>query len=324
MPYKGGKKVRKFEITPAEREKLKFSAMYMGATGSGKTVGALITAKGLIRAMYPDLDPDSQEFWNKIGVVDTEHNRAKIYADTTIGGEYIGKFLHIEFQPPFDVEGYISATKALKDIGCNVVVVDSLTHAWSDTGGLLELHQDMGGQFATWKKINPIIKRLYAAFTADPDIHIITTVRSKMKYEATTSETGKMVVSKIGLKPIMRDDFEYEVLTALHFNEEHKVTVVKDNTSIFDNDTFLDSEYGIDLYEFLTKGVDVTAKRKARQDKLIAEIQDIVDTDKPQINAIMKTIQQQAQRKYGLTDWQELPLPSLQSVKSKLEEITNA
>jgi hypothetical protein len=27
---------RKFDISSAEREKLKFSAMYMGATGSGK------------------------------------------------------------------------------------------------------------------------------------------------------------------------------------------------------------------------------------------------------------------------------------------------
>ena len=311
---------RKFDISVAEREQLKFSAMYMGATGSGKTVGALITAKGLIQGMYPDLDPTSKEFWGKIGVIDTEHNRSKIYADTTIGSEYIGRFIHLEFEPPFDVDGYISAAETLKSSGCNVIVVDSLTHAWADTGGLLELHNDMGGQFATWKKINPIIKRLYATFTSDPDVHIITTVRSKMKYEATTTETGKMGVSKIGLKPVMRDDFEYEVLSALHFDEDHKVTVVKDNTQVFDSGVFMTADYGKELYEFLTKGIDITAKKEERRKTVVASIEEVMSRGSKQTEVIMKTVSQQAQNKYGLADWRDLPLASLQSVYARLTE----
>lgn len=311
---------RKFDISVAEREQLKFSAMYMGATGSGKTVGALITAKGLIQGMYPDLDPTSKEFWAKIGVIDTEHNRSKIYADTTIGSEYIGRFIHLEFEPPFDVDGYISAAETLKSSGCNVIVVDSLTHAWADTGGLLELHNDMGGQFATWKKINPIIKRLYATFTSDPDVHIITTVRSKMKYEATTTETGKMGVSKIGLKPVMRDDFEYEVLSAIHFDEEHKVTVVKDNTQVFDSGVFMTANYGKELYEFLTKGIDITAKKEERRKTVVASIEEVMSRGSKQTEVIMKTVSQQAQNKYGLADWRDLPLASLQSVYARLTE----
>ena len=311
---------RKFEISKAEREKLKFSAMYMGATGSGKTVGALITAKGLIQGMYPDLDPSSQKFWDKIGVIDTEHNRSKIYADTTIGNDYIGRFVHVEFEPPFDVDGYIAAAETLKSAGCNVIVVDSLTHAWNDTGGLLELHNDMGGQFATWKKINPIIKRLYAAFTSDPDVHIITTVRSKMKYEATTTETGKMGVSKIGLKPVMRDDFEYEVLSALHFDEDHKVTVVKDNTQVFDSGVFMTANYGKELYEFLTQGIDITAKKEERRKVVVANIEEYIARGDKQIEVIMKTVSQQAQTKYGLADWRDLPLASLQNIHTRLSE----
>ena len=311
---------RKFDISTAEREQLKFSAMYMGATGSGKTVGALITAKGLIMAMYPDLDPTSKDFWAKIGVIDTEHNRSKIYADTTIGSEYIGRFLHVEFEPPFDVDGYISAAQTLKDAGANVIIVDSLTHAWADTGGLLELHNDMGGQFATWKKINPIIKRLYAAFTADSDVHMITTVRSKMKYEATTTDTGKMGVSKIGLKPVMRDDFEYEVLSALHFDEDHKVTVVKDNTQVFDSGVYMSAEYGKTLHEFLTKGIDITAKREERRKVVVTNIENIMAMGEKQTEIIMKTVSQQAQNKYGLADWRDLPLPSLLSVYARLTE----
>jgi hypothetical protein len=319
--------VRKFEIGEAEREKLKFSGMYMGATGSGKTVGALITAKGIIKAMYPNLDPNGKEFWSKIGIVDTEHNRSKVYADTSVGGAYIGKFFHIEFEPPFDVDSYIGAIQALKDVGVEVVIVDSITHAWDDAGGILELHQNMGGQFSTWHKINPIIKKLYQAFTADDSIHIISTVRSKIKYEAAASETGKMKISKIGLKPVMRDDFEYEVLTALHFDEDHKVTVIKDNTHVFEDDVLLSDEYGVELHNFLDKGVDVFAARKAKGEKVVSEIVKLLDKNKDnkELIAIMSTVESQAKRKYGLVDWKELPTSSLQTIVERLrKEVDNA
>lgn len=318
---------RNFEVTKAEREKLKFSAMYMGATGSGKTVGALITAKGIIRGMYPDLDPSSQEFWDKIGVVDTEHNRSKVYSDTVIGGTYIGKFYHISFEAPFDVDSYIGAIGALKDLGVQVVVVDSVTHAWDDAGGILDLHQNLGGQFSTWAKVKPIIKKMYSAFAADDNIHIISTVRSKIKYEAAATETGKMKVSKIGLKPIMRDDFEYEVLTALHFDEDHKVSVIKDNTQVFEEGVLLSDDYGRELLGFLDKGVDIAALRKEKADKLITDIDKLVAKNKAnrEVEALMSKVELQAKRKYGLMTWKELPVATLESVKTMIEEeVANA
>lgn len=317
---------RKFDVTAAEREKLKFSGMYMGATGSGKTVGALITAKGIIQSMFPDLDPQSIEFWGKIGIVDTEHNRSKVYADTVIAGTYIGKFYHLEFDPPYDVDGYIDAIAALKSQGCEVVIVDSITHAWDDAGGILELHQNLGGSFSTWAKVKPIIKKMYSAFAADGNIHIISTVRSKIKYEATATETGKMKVSKIGLKPIMRDDFEYEVLTALHFDEDHKVSVIKDNTQVFEEGVLLSEEYGKELLNFLDKGVDVFALRKEKADTLVKDIDKLVakNKDNREVEALMQKIEMQAKRKYGLVNWRELPVSTLQNVKDMIDkEVTD-
>lgn len=316
---------RQFKALPAEREKLKFSAMFMGATGSGKTLGALITAKGLVKAKYPTLDDTSDEFWKKIGVLDTEHNRSKVYANTSIGN-FVGRFLHIEFEPPYDVDSYLAGVSYLKSLGCEVVIIDSITHAWDDSGGILDLHQNMGGQFATWQKINPIIKKLYHALTADQDIHIITTVRSKIKYEAAATETGKMKVSKIGLKPIMREDFEYEVLTALHFDEEHKVTVVKDNTQIFEDAVLLTPDYGVSLHKYLEQGVDVNAERKKAQDILIANVDKFLIThkDNKKVSALMNLIDQQAKRKYGVVSWKDLPFSSIENMYDRLKkEIEN-
>jgi len=316
---------RNFKAKPAQREKLKFSAMFMGATGSGKTTGALITAKGLIKAKYPDLDDTKDDFWAKIGVLDTEHNRSKVYADATIGGEYIGRFMHVEFNPPFDVDSYIEGANYLKSLGCEVIVVDSITHAWDDAGGILDLHANMGGQFATWQKINPIIKKLYMALTSDQDIHVITTVRSKIKYEAAATETGKMKVSKIGLKPIMRDDFEYEVLTALHFDEDHKVSVIKDNTQIFENEVLLNSQYGMSLYNYLENGVDVNAEKMLATKKLVRIIGDLleVNKDNKEVVAFMDLVSKQTTKKYGLTSWKDLPTNSIENIFDKLKGILN-
>jgi hypothetical protein len=317
---------RSFKAVPAEREKLKFSAMFMGATGSGKTLSALITAKGLVKARNPDLDDSSDDFWKKIGVLDTEHNRSKVYANTSIAGNYVGRFLHVEFEPPFDVDSYLAGVDYLKSSGCEVIIIDSITHAWDDTGGILDLHSNMGGQFATWQKINPIIKRLYHALTADQDVHIITTVRSKIKYEAAASETGKMKVSKIGLKPIMREDFEYEVLTALHFDEDHKVTVVKDNTQIFDDGVYITPDYGLQLHAYLEEGVDVNAMRKKKQDELTTTIDGLITSnlDNKKVSAFVNLVEQQAKRKYGITTWRDLPLNALENVLLKLkEEVAN-
>lgn len=316
---------RSFKAVPAEREKLKFSAMFMGATGSGKTVGALITAKGLVKAKYPDLKDTTDEFWAKIGILDTEHNRSKVYADTTLNGEYLGRFMHAEFEPPFDVDSYLDGVNYLKSLGCEVVIIDSITHAWDDAGGILDLHANLGGQFSTWQKINPIIKKLYLALTADQDVHIITTVRSKIKYEAAASETGKMKVSKIGLKPIMRDDFEYEVLTALHFDEDHKVSVIKDNTHIFEDEVLLDSSYGVSLHSYLDEGKDIHAERVYRAKQLVLKIQEIVADNKEnkEVVAFMTAVAQQARKKYGLVDWEGLPLNSLEGVLTKLKGVAN-
>jgi hypothetical protein len=194
---------------------------------------------------------------------------------------------------------------------------------WEDAGGILDLHQNMGGNFATWQKINPIIKKLYLALTADQDIHIITTVRSKIKYEAAATETGKMKVSKIGLKPIMRDDFEYEVLTALHFDEDHKVSVVKDNTQIFENDVLLKNDYGIALYSYLEKGVDVNAERVEQSNKILKIIKDllVVNKDNKEMIAFMDLVNKQTLKKYGLTTWEDLPLNSLEGVLEKLKGV---
>lgn len=318
---------RKFEAKPAEREKLKFVGMYTGADGSGKTLSAILTAKGLVQAEFPELNDTMPEFWSKIGVLDTEHRRSLIYANTTTTtGHYIGSFMHIDFEPPYDVDSYIEGVEYLKSLGCTVIIVDSLSHSWDDTGGILEVHAKLGGQFATWQKVNPIIKKFYRAVTADRDVHIISCVRAKIHYSATSTETGKMSVSKVGLKPIIRDNFEYEVLTTLHFNEDHKTTVLKDVTHLFEDNVYIEPQVGVELSVFLNEGVDINAIKEAERAELITSISSLLDKGedakfKKKVDTLMFTVKRQSKNKYGTEDWTELPTPSLHNIRENLEEI---
>ena len=152
-----------FQPTKARREKMKAVVGFIGPSGSGKTAGALLTAYGMMKEAYPDLD--EEELWDKIGVIDTEHGESKLYANTDFDGSVIGQFLHIDFDPPYSTERYNLAVQAMRKAGCELIIVDSLSHNWQGEGGIVETHGKMqGNSFQNWGKLsaetNDLIKTL--------------------------------------------------------------------------------------------------------------------------------------------------------------------
>ena len=111
----------------AEREQVRGQVAIIGPSGSGKTVGALKIAHGITGD------------WKKIGVVDTEHNRSKVYVGTDhTGGTPIGKFMHMELKPPYTVDKFSTALKEAVAAGLEVVIFDSFSHEWEGTGGITD------------------------------------------------------------------------------------------------------------------------------------------------------------------------------------------
>ncbi|MEG0580099.1 MAG: AAA family ATPase, partial [Niameybacter sp.] len=187
--------------TPAVREKEKISMALVGTSGSGKTAGALILAKGIIRGMFPDLDDTSPEFWRKIWIADTEHNRSKAYANTTIPltNTYVGSFMHIDFKAPYSPERVTALYDMAIESGCEVLIIDSATSTWAGTGGIQDVQQNLGGTFQDWRKIKPEEERVYDILFRSKHIHVISTVRAKASYDITSGETGKLQINKGGL-----------------------------------------------------------------------------------------------------------------------------
>ena len=107
------------------------------------------------------------------------------------------------------------AMPAAAKAGYDVLILDSMSHAWTGEGGMLDVVNEIararykGNTFQAWKDGGVIQNRLVEAVLAAP-IHIIATMRSKTEYSVGTDDRGKMKPEKIGTSPIQRDGFEYE------------------------------------------------------------------------------------------------------------------
>jgi hypothetical protein len=204
-------------IRKAERRKSKLRLALVGPTGSGKTYSALQLAFGL---------------GAKVGMIDTEHGSGDLYAD-------LGDYDVITLEPPYTVAKYRAAIRAFEEAGYDTIIVDSLSHAWSGEGGLLDKQGQLENSgkyrnsFATWREITPEHNKLVEQMLGSP-AHIIATMRTKTEYVIEKDDRGKNSVRKIGLSPVQRDGVEYEFTLVMDVAENHYARASKDRTSLFD------------------------------------------------------------------------------------------
>ena len=180
-----------------------------GPSGSGKTWTSLAIA----------------QHFGKVALVDTEHGSASKYAD-------IYDFDTLILTPPFHPDKYMEAIANACAGGYDVVILDSLSHAWNGPGGLLEIVDGIAARmrtpntFAAWKDATPIQNRLVQALTG-PAIHVIAAMRSKQGYVSEKDEGGKTVIRKVGMEAIQRAGLEYEFDVFAEMNWENKFVVSK-------------------------------------------------------------------------------------------------
>lgn len=256
------------EVKKAKREKLKVPIMLTGASGSGKTVSALFIAKGIIEKMYPDLSDEEQ--WEKIGMIDTEHKRSLLYVNTTINDIQIGEFLHLDFEPPFSVANYIQAFNLMKNEGVEVVIVDSISHAWSGEGGIIDQVENISKgkqnmKMIAWSQVSPLEKQFLKLVTGN-SVYVIATSRSKQAYDISKDERGKTVVQKLGLKPDQKDTLEYEFAISLRMDQDHTAEATKDNSNMFSRPFSVNKEVGYKIFEWSNEGID---REKVKKEKIL-------------------------------------------------------
>lgn len=239
-----------FNLTEAKRNKAKLRLAIDGPSGSGKTYSALLLAYGITKD------------WSKIAVIDTERESANLYADLCMNGN--GKYLTGQINAPFTPNKYLEAIKYCEENGMEVIIIDSLTHAWTAEGGMLDIHenavkkQKTANTYTAWGDVTPLHRKLVDAILTSP-CHIICTVRSETEYAQEKDNNGKTKIVKVGMKPQFRKGLDYEMTIVFSMSQDHVATINKSRINTFPvNDTVIPTiEVGEKLLEWLNSGDEI-------------------------------------------------------------------
>jgi hypothetical protein len=198
-------------FTKATKSQAKARVALIGPSGSGKTYTALVLAKKLAGG-------------HAIAVIDSERGSASKYSD-----EFDFDVMELN---TFEPERYVKAIQAAGDAGYAVLVIDSLSHAWSGIGGALEQvdkakdRSYSKNSFDAWRSVTPMHNALVDAILSSK-CHIVATMRVKTEYVIEKNENGKNVPRKVGLAPVQRDGMEYEFDVVADIDADHKMIVTK-------------------------------------------------------------------------------------------------
>ena len=243
----------------AERKKARLRLGLSGPAGSGKTFSALQIAFGL---------------GGKIALIDTEHGSGELYA-------HLGDYDVATLTPPFTAEKYIDLIHTAEAAGYNVIIIDSLSHAWAGEGGLLDQQGKIadsgkGNSFTAWRTITPMHNALVEAMLQSP-AHLIATTRAKTEYVLEKNRDGKDVPRKVGLAPVQREGMEYEFTIFFDLSANHLASSSKDRTSLYDGRApFVPNpEIGRELLDWLESGVDPLEDQRSTLGILTARINQV-------------------------------------------------
>ncbi|MBE6825872.1 MAG: hypothetical protein E7511_03180 [Ruminococcus sp.] len=232
----------------ATRRKSKLRLGLAGPSGAGKTLSALLLAYGITGD------------WNKIAIIDTEHGRARFYANRTDFGT--GEFLYQELTPPYSPERYKQmVAEGVQAVGPDgVVIVDSFSHAWDNEGGVLDIksaieRDSRKTSFSAWDEAGKVQNNLVNSILS-ADCHIILTLRTKTAYAMEQNDRGKTVPVKLGLAPVQRENMEYELDIVLNIARNHVACAAKDTTFLDAWQGVISPELGTRLRDWLDNGVE--------------------------------------------------------------------
>jgi nucleoside-triphosphatase THEP1 len=222
----------------ATKAQAKLRLGLIGPAGSGKTMTALRIAHGL---------------GGRVAVIDTERGSASLYA-----GERGLGFDVLELET-YEARHFIEAIGQAEAAGYDVLIIDSLSHAWAGKGGILEFvdkaaKRSGGGSFAGWRDATPLHNQLVDAILG-AKLHVICTLRSKVEH-VIEQVNGKTQVRKVGLQPVQRDGLEYEFTVVGDVNQEHELIVTKTRAAFLADAVIREAgeELGKQLRDWLASG----------------------------------------------------------------------
>jgi hypothetical protein len=227
----------------ATKKQAKARIGLVGPAGSGKTYSALAIAATL---------------GARVAVVDTERGSASKYSD-----KFSFEVLELTTHSP---ERYVEAIQAAEQAGFDVLIIDSLSHAWIGKDGALDqvdkrASSGRDNNFTAWRHVTPMHNALVDAMLG-AKLHIIATLRSKTEWVLEKEmKNGREITvpRKIGMAPVQREGLDYEFDIVGDLDTEHNLTISKTRCSELANQIIRKpgKEFAETVRSWLTDGAAV-------------------------------------------------------------------
>jgi len=225
----------------AVKSQAKLRAALFGPSGAGKTFSALAIASGMGK---------------RVAFIDSERGSASKYAD-----RFDFDVLDLEEK---SIDSYVEAIAEAGQAGYDVLIIDSLSHAWQE---LLEQIDKLanakyrGNTWSAWSEGTPKQHKLVDAILDFPG-HLLATMRSKTEWQTEQGNGGKSKPVRVGLSPEQGKGIEYEFDLLLELSTDHIANVIKDRTGKF-QDKLIDKpgkHFGEQLVAWLNEGAPAIAR----------------------------------------------------------------
>jgi hypothetical protein len=306
-------------FTKVTRAQSKASIVIQGLSGRGKSGLALMIGHAL-----------ADGNWSNVFGLDTENRSLNLFEGISSHlGFAFGEFMKFDLLRVhgFKPSHYISAKEAAKSLGASVFIQDSISHAWNGPSGVLQLVAQKDRENAKVNKFNawgdPEVvfeKDSIFEMIRDSDIHMISTVRLKEKFEMVTGEG----VKSLGEQQIQMPDLKYEpdlVLDMIHAGtttgRAPRARVIKSRYAIFAEGEVYDftSEVFQQLKEYLAEGADPAVIMEQQRQEFVREIKYILDSSKSKqaVWAVLK-----AELGHADTLLDDMPLDIVRKLLSRL------
>lgn len=309
----------------ATRVQTKAAIMIEGIAGRGKSGLALAIAHVLASA------------WDKVYAIDTENMSLDLFKDLKLHtGEKIEAFKKVDLTAE---DGYTPSNyKALRDDaiadGAEVVIMDSYSHMWTRENGVLDLvakveqKSTSGNKYAAWNDPKVVReKNLIFDLVRSNKVHIVTTVRSKEKFELEKDETtGKNKVVSLGEQQIQQDGLKYEPDLVLRMvsagttkGKAPVATVLKTRYAIFEEGVDYEFNEALlkQLKDYLMEGMDPSTLLDQQKADYIKGIKDYCAGNKTRMS-VWRNIKNSA----GFVDAkiEDIPLETIRAMFIQLTQ----
>lgn len=203
-----------FEIKQATRTGVVPLIDLYSESGCGKTMSALLLARGLVGPT------------GEIAMIDTESRRGSLYADVIPGGYKV-----LDLDAPFTPARYIEALQAVFKSGAKVAVVDSMSHEWEGIDGVCDMattNEKNSGKpgLHNWKTPKMEHQKLVQFLLRSP-IPLVCCIRAKYKTRQ-KKENGKTIIIRDEMtSPIQAEDFIFEATCHAEILPDHSINLTK-------------------------------------------------------------------------------------------------